>query len=72
MKNLSWNEVLRFLFYGVAAFMANRATGILDKLESSVNDLNVKLAVVVTKTDNYETRFDRQDIRIRDLEIKTK
>jgi hypothetical protein len=68
MKALNWNEVVRYLFYGVAAFMANRATNILDKLEANVNELNVKLAVVVNKTENSDWRIDRVEDRVSDVE----
>jgi len=75
MKSVTFSQVVNWLFYSMMGFLALRAVGTLDKLEESVNSLNIKLATVVTKTEgydkkleSYDVKFDRQDDRIRNLE----
>lgn len=70
MKNITFSQVVNWVFYSMMGFLALRAVGTLDKLEASVNDLNVKLAAVVTKTELYDKQLEKQDERIRNLEIK--
>jgi hypothetical protein len=72
MKEITFNNVISWVFYASIGFIALRGVNTLDKLENSVNDLNIKLAQVVTKSDGYDQQLYRQDERIRNLEIKNR
>lgn len=79
MKSITFPQFVNWLFYGAMGFLAMRGVNTLDKLEGSVSTLNEKMAVVVTKTETsekklevYDLRFERQDDRIRNLELRNK
>ena len=40
---------------GIAAWVANS----IDKMRTSVEELNTKIAVVISRTDNHEERINR-------------
>jgi len=71
-KNIGWDETVRYIFYGVAAFMFNRATGILDKLQNDVSDLKSNVSTVAVKYEykfeNFEFKLNSHSERITNLE----
>jgi hypothetical protein len=45
---------------GIAAWVANS----IDKMRSSVEELNTKIAVVISRTDNHEQRLNKLEDKI--------
>lgn len=61
-------KFMDWLFYGVLAYSAMSITGNIEKMQNSINELNVKMGIVVEKTSIHEAQLQRQDERIRALE----
>lgn len=56
---MSFSQFIEWVFYGSIGFAAFRMVGILDQLQASVESLNVKIAVVIQRSDNHEKRIER-------------
>jgi hypothetical protein len=55
------NDLIQYAFYGLFAFIGMRVV-------KSIDELNVKIAVVVARTDQHDKLFDKHDTRISKLE----
>lgn len=63
-------EAVFGVLMAVLAFNATRAISILDGLKDSVEELNLKIAVVIEKVSNHEKRLDVHDEEIRNIKSK--
>jgi len=72
VAGITFKRVVEWVFYGSLVFMSNRAVATLDKLEASVSTLNEKVAVVIQVTSDHAKQIEKQDERIRILELQKK
>lgn len=70
-------EILELIQYGgptgAVAFLAYQLGGVktsLQRATQSIEELNIKMAVVVEKTSTHETRLEGVDNRLRVLELR--
>ncbi len=68
MQDLEFGELLTRFFYGSMTIMVTAIAVIGRKLVDSVNDLNIKIAIVIEKTLNHEKELERHDRRLNSLE----
>jgi len=64
---MEFSHFVEWAFYGILSGCALFAVSILSKLNSSVAELNAKVAVVIEKTLSHEKRLDRHDEIIESL-----
>lgn len=50
-------------FYGLISFVAIYITTILSGLKNSVDELNIRVAVIIEKTSNHEKRIEKLEGR---------
>lgn len=67
---MEWPEVLQSLIYGGAGLLAYSIRNSIEKLTTSVQELNVKVAVVIQQVEEHKTKLSAHDERIRELETK--
>ncbi|MFN7262533.1 MAG: hypothetical protein ACK5UJ_01855, partial [Pseudobdellovibrionaceae bacterium] len=67
---MEWNQVVEALFYGGAGLLAMSIKGSIEKLTTSVQELNVKVAVVIQQVEEHREKLAPHDERLRELEIK--
>jgi hypothetical protein len=67
-KEMKFHHFMTWVFYGALAFAGYRVVGVLDRLEDSVNELNVKMAVVIMQNAAHEKELDSHEGRLRLLE----
>lgn len=63
-------KIIFLILGGLLTFYINTGVGSLDKLSSSVNELNVKIGVVIERTDTLQKEVKDHSDRIRMIEIK--
>lgn len=63
-------KIIFLILGGLLTFYINTGVGSLDKLSSSVNELNVKIGVMVERTDTLQKEVKDHSDRIRMIEIK--
>lgn len=56
---MDWPSIAQALFYTMATAIAGYGVYVLSKLQTSVEELNIKIAVVVEKLDSHEKRLTR-------------
>jgi hypothetical protein len=56
---MGWAEVSKTLFYVMAGVLSLWVANSIDKMSNSVEDLNVKIAVVVERLEAHEKRLDK-------------
>lgn len=61
---MNFTQFIEWVFYGVIGFAAFRMVGILDQLQASVESLNVKIAVIIERSDNHEKRIERLEEKV--------
>lgn len=64
---IQFSEFVNWAFYGVVSGCAVYGVSILAKLNSSIQDLNVKIAVVIERQSGHEKRLDKHDEQIETL-----
>lgn len=69
MTSQRFNKFMDWIFYAALTFAASRVVGSIDSINASVSELNVKMGIVVEKTSNHELQLQKQDDRLRKLEI---
>jgi hypothetical protein len=69
---LEWNHVVETVFYAIAGLLAFSIKSNMEKLTSSVQELNIKMAVVIQQLEDHQTKLSAHDERLRDLETKKK
>lgn len=65
---MRFHHFITWVFYGALAFAGYRVVEIMDRLESSVNELNVKMAIVIQQNAIHERQIDSHEGRLRQLE----
>lgn len=63
-------KIIFLILGGLLTFYINTGVGSLDKLSTSVNELNVKIGVVIERTDTLQKEVKDHSDRIRMIEIK--
>ncbi len=68
---MNYQEVISNIFYAtfpiigvLLVYIFNKAVGALSDLEKSVEQLNIRIAVIVEKTDNHEKRIEKLEEKI--------
>lgn len=56
---MDWQSVSQSVFAFMGLAIAGWVARSLDKMRESVEQLNVKMAVIVERTDNHEKRLER-------------
>lgn len=60
---MDWQTVAQGLFGFMALSIAGWVAFSIDRMRESVEQLNVKMAVIVERTDNHEKRLERLEER---------
>jgi len=58
---MDFQAFVSWCFYGLIGGCAVYGVAILAKMNESIQDLNVKIAVVIEKTGSHEKRLDKHD-----------
>jgi len=58
---MEFAKFVEWVFYGLIGGCAVYGVAILSKMNESIQDLNVKIAVVIEKTGSHEKRLDKHD-----------
>ena len=66
---IEWSEVVSTLFYALAGYLAVSIKGSIEKLTTSVQELNVKVAVVIQQVEEHKDKLASHDDRLRELEV---
>ena len=65
---LEYSQIVTWVFYAMATVIGGGVLNILRKLTSSVEELNIKMAVLIEKTAYHEKELEKHDNRIGALE----
>lgn len=52
-------EFAKYIFYGLMGGVASYGVYVLAKIQASIEELNVKVAVVISRSDSHEKRLDK-------------
>lgn len=63
MAHISFQKLIEFIFYGLISYTLQDAASSIKELKNSVMELNVKMAVVVTKMGEQDRRLDKLERR---------
>ena len=69
---IEYNQFIQWLFFGVVGFAAIFSVRILSSLKDSVDNLNVKIAIIIEKTVWIEETLDRHQAEIEHLKKEAK
>ena len=64
------NKLIWYVLGSVLTLVLSSGVGSLKELSSSVNELNVKIGVIVERTENLQKRVETYEDRLREIEIK--
>lgn len=53
--------IVTWAFYAMISFIGGRGVMLLARLEQSVESLNEKIAVIISRVDTHEKRLDRHE-----------
>lgn len=67
-----WKQFANWVFYALISGIAVYGVSILDRLETSINSLNVNVAVLIDKNDRQEKLNDRFERDIEELKERSK
>lgn len=56
---MDWNEVAKSLFGFMALSIAGWVAWSIDKMRASVEELNIRVAVIIEKTEGHEKRISK-------------
>lgn len=62
------NELIQYGFYGLMSFVATYGVAVLSSMKNSVDTLNVKIAIVIERSDQHDKILEKHDNRINKLE----
>lgn len=62
------NEMIQYGFYGLMSFVATWGVAVLSNMKTSIDTLNIKLAIVIERSDHHDKMLDRHDTRLSKLE----
>lgn len=68
MEQYTFAYFIQWVFYGLIVYFAYDLKSTLKDMSSSVESLNLKIAVVIEQTENHKELLDRHDTRIYNLE----
>ena len=60
---MDWQDVAAYIFGFMALAIAGWVARSIDKMRSSLEELNVKIAIIIFRTDNHEDRLKRLEQR---------
>lgn len=64
---MEFMEFVSYVFYGILGSSAVLSVNILTRLSRAVEDLNVKLAVLIEKTAGHEKWLEKHDVEINNI-----
>lgn len=64
---MEFMEFVSYVFYGILGSSAVLSVNILTRLSRAVEDLNVKLAVLIEKTAGHEKWLEKHDVEISNI-----
>lgn len=56
---MEWQHFVEWLFYGALTAVGSYGVFVLSRLQQSAENLNIKIAVVVTHIEGHERRISR-------------
>lgn len=65
---MSLQETIQYVFYGLISFIAAWGVAVLAGMKSSIETLNVKIAIVIERSDQHDKILDKHDSRLSKLE----
>lgn len=69
---MKWQQFATWLFYGSLAFIGMTISKNIEKMQTGIQDLNTKVAVIISESNNTKTIITDHENRIRSLEQKNK
>ena len=52
-------ELVKWIFFSLISGVSIYAVNLLKELTRSVSELNIKVAIIIARTENHEKRLDR-------------
>lgn len=65
-----WSDFVSWIFFGLLAYYGNSLTTSGNKISESVQELNIKMAVMVEHDQVQAREIEKLDTRVGDLEKK--
>lgn len=62
------NEMIQYAFYALMSGVATYGVAVLSSMRTSIDTLNVKIAIVIERSDQHDKRLDKHDNRLEKLE----
>lgn len=56
---MDWQDFVQWAFYGMMTGVATYGVHVLSRLQEGVENLNIKIAVVISQIDGHEKRLSR-------------
>lgn len=56
---MEYAEIAKWFFYSMASGISGYGVYLIKQLVASIADLNVKVAIIIERTENHEKRLDR-------------
>lgn len=69
---MKWQQFATWLFYGALAFIGMTISNNIEKMQTGIQDLNTKVAVIISESNTTKTVTTDHEVRIRSLEQKIK
>ena len=69
---MKWQQFATWLFYGVLGYVALSISGNIEKMQTGIQELNTKVAVIISEGNTTKTILTDHEDRLRVLEQKTK
>ncbi len=63
-----WSEFVSWIFFGLLTYFGYQLTTSVDKMSDSVQELNVKMAVMVERDNRQELDLEKLGTRVEKLE----
>ena len=67
---IEWIEFASWIFYGALTVIAMIAVRILAKMNDSINELNLKVGVMLTNIDWHKEMLQDHDARLKKIETQ--
>lgn len=64
----SINEIIQYGFYSLISFIAAYGVTVLASMRTSIDALNIKIAVVIERSDQHDKILEKHDSRLEKLE----
>lgn len=62
------NEMVQYGFYALMSLVATYGVSVLASMRGSIDTLNVKIAIVIERSDQHDKILDKHDTRLSKLE----